>query len=139
MMIESKQVPRLLLAILVALVALTYQQRKKTFMFVNEEPATEASVVAAMNFVSDQFNKENEDKYRFRIVRVLKVLKIITNIMEYRVNLEMLRTTCLKPETVNCTFQEGNLYKKISCYFSVYNVPGFEIYKILKKNCTDGN
>lgn len=31
--------------------------------------------------------------------------------MEYRVNMEMRRTTCQKLETTNCSFQEGELYK----------------------------
>ncbi|KAF6284211.1 cystatin 11 [Rhinolophus ferrumequinum] len=70
------QVPQILLVILVALVALTYQARRKTFISVQEVPASETYVIATMQFVTNEFNKESDDKYSFRIVRVLKVKKL---------------------------------------------------------------
>ncbi|KAF6284210.1 cystatin 11 [Rhinolophus ferrumequinum] len=132
------QVPQILLVILVALVALTYQARRKTFISVQEVPASETYVIATMQFVTNEFNKESDDKYSFRIVRVLKVKKLVTDHMEYHLNLEMRRTTCQRLETENCTFQEGELYKQIECFYSVFVVPWFEKYKILNKNCTNG-
>ncbi|XP_058418150.1 cystatin-11 isoform X1 [Diceros bicornis minor] len=138
MMAGSWQAPRLLLAILAALVAFTFQTRRKTFMSVQEVPVSEPYVIATMRFVTNEFNKESDDKYSFRIVRVLKVQKRVTDHMEYHVNLEMRRTTCQKLETENCTLQEGELYKQIECFYSVFVVPWFEKYKILNKNCTNG-
>ncbi|KAF6087698.1 cystatin 11 [Phyllostomus discolor] len=132
------QAPQLLLVVLVALVALSYQVRRKTFMSVQEVPASETYVIATMQFVTNKFNRESDDKYSFRIVRVLKIKKLITDHMEYHMNLEMRRTTCQRLETKNCTFQEGELYKQIECFFSVFVVPWFEKYKILNKNCTNG-
>lgn len=38
-------------------------------------------------------------------------LRQVTDHMEYRINLEMQRTICLKMEENNCSFQEGELYK----------------------------
>ena len=35
----------------------------------------------------------------------------LTDHLEYHVNLEMRRTTCLKSKLTNCSFQEGKLYK----------------------------
>ncbi|XP_016067444.1 PREDICTED: cystatin-11 [Miniopterus natalensis] len=128
--------PQLLLAVLVALVALTYQIKRKTFISVQEVAASQSYVVAAMQFVTSEFNKESKDKYSFRIVRVLKAKEQVTDHMEYHVNLEMRRTTCERLEAQNCTFQEGELYKQIECFYSVFAVPWFEKYKILKKNCT---
>ncbi|XP_066091858.1 cystatin-11 [Saccopteryx bilineata] len=132
------QGPQLLLVILVVLEAPTYQVRRKTFISVREVPPSEVYVIATMQFVTDEFNKKSDDKYSFRIVRVMKVKKQVTDHMEYHVNLEMRRTTCQRLETKNCTFQEGELYKQIECFYSVFVVPWFEKYKILKKNCTDG-
>ncbi|XP_004405167.1 PREDICTED: cystatin-11 [Odobenus rosmarus divergens] len=132
------QALRLLLVILVALMALTYQEKRKTFLSVREVPASEPYVIATMQYVINDFNKKSNDKYNFRIVRVLKVKQQITDHMEYRVNMEMRRTTCQKLETTNCSFQEGELYKQIECFYSVFVVPWFEKYKILNKNCTDG-
>ncbi|XP_015977428.1 cystatin-11 [Rousettus aegyptiacus] len=132
------QAPQLLLPILVALVTLTYQARRKTFISVQEVPASGTYVIATMQFVTNEFNKESDDKYSFRIVRVLKVKKLVTDHMEYHMNLEMRRTTCQRLETENCTFQEGELYKQIECFYSVFVVPWFEKYKILNKNCTNG-
>ena len=39
-------------------------------------------------------------------------LRQLTDHMEYRINLEMRRTICLKMEVNNCSFQEGELYKE---------------------------
>ncbi|XP_038288772.1 cystatin-11 isoform X1 [Canis lupus baileyi] len=131
------QAPQLLLAIFMALVAHTYQVRKKTFLSVGEVSASDPYVTTTMQYLSDDFNKKNNDKYNFRIVRLLKVQKQITDHMEFHVNMEMRRTTCQKLETTNCSFQEGELYKQIECFYSVFVVPWFEKYKILNKNCTD--
>ncbi|XP_061065643.1 cystatin-11 [Eubalaena glacialis] len=137
-MARPQQGARLLLAIMGALVALTYQTRRKTFISVHEVPVSDPVVVTTLDFVTKDFNQKSEDTYNFRIVRVLKVLKRLTDHMEYRINLEMRRTTCLKMEVNNCSFQEGELYKKIDCFFSVFVIPWFEKYKVLAKNCTDG-
>lgn len=72
------QAPQLLLPILVALVTLTYQARRKTFISVQEVPASGTYVIATMQFVTNEFNKESDDKYSFRIVRVLKVKKLVS-------------------------------------------------------------
>ncbi|XP_065749629.1 cystatin-11 [Phocoena phocoena] len=138
MMARTQQGPRLLLAIMGALVALTYQARRKTFIMVYEVPVSDPVVVTTLDFVTKNFNKKSEDPYNFRIVRVLKVLKRVTDHMEYRINLEMRRTTCLKMEVNNCSFQEGELYKKIDCFFSVFVIPWFGKYKVLAQNCMDG-
>ncbi|XP_025858070.1 cystatin-11 [Vulpes vulpes] len=131
------QAPQLLLAIFMALVAHTYQVRKKTFLSVGEVSASDPYVTTTMQYLSDDFNKKSNDKYNFRIVRLLKVQKQITDHMEFHVNMEMRRTTCQKLETTNCSFQEGELYKQIECFYSVFVVPWFEKYKILNKNCTN--
>ncbi|XP_004686983.1 PREDICTED: cystatin-11 [Condylura cristata] len=137
-MARSQKRPQLLLAILVVLVTVTYQAGKKTFISIQEISMSEFYVSATMQFVTSQFNKESDDQYNFRIVRILKILKKVTDHLEYHVNLEMRRTTCQKLEMTNCTFQEGELYKQINCYFSVYAIPWFERYKILNKTCHDG-
>ncbi|ELR61260.1 hypothetical protein E5288_WYG001705 [Bos mutus] len=137
MMARPWQGPRLLLAIVGALVALSYQSKRKTFILVYEVPVSDPVVVTTTDFLTTDFNKKNKDLYNFRIVRVLKAVKRLTDHLEYQVNLEMRRTTCLKSELTNCSFQEGKLYKKIDCYFSVFVIPWFEKYKVLAQNCTN--
>ncbi|OBS75994.1 hypothetical protein A6R68_17556 [Neotoma lepida] len=127
--------PPLLLAILVALVAFSYQAKKKTFVSVHEVSAIELFVPGTLEYVTEAYNKESDDLYNFRILRILKIEKQITEHMELHIRVEMRRTTCFKTEKSNCDVQEGPLYKQIQCYFSVYVVPSFEVYKILKKNC----
>ncbi|KAI4562348.1 hypothetical protein MJT46_011310 [Ovis ammon polii x Ovis aries] len=105
------QGPRLLLAVVGALVALSCQSKRRTFILVYEVPVSDPVVVTTMEFLTEDFNKKNEDLYNFRIVRVLKAVKRLTDHLEYQVNLEMRRTTCLKSELTNCSFQEGKLYK----------------------------
>lgn len=80
-MARPRQVSQILLVILVALVALTYQARRKTFISVQEVPASETYVIATMQFVTNEFNKESDDKYSFRIVRVLKVKKLVSGFL----------------------------------------------------------
>ncbi|XP_037667983.1 cystatin-11 [Choloepus didactylus] len=137
-MARPQQALQLLLAILVALVAFSNEAGKKTFIKIQEVTATDVYVADTLEFMTKEFNQKSDDKYNFRIVRALKVKKQITDHMELHADIEMRRTTCQKPETTNCVFQEGELYKEIKCFFSVYLVPWFEKYKILKKNCTDG-
>ncbi|XP_007954450.1 cystatin-11 [Orycteropus afer afer] len=127
---------QLLLATLVALISLTNQARKKTFMTVQEVSVTEPYVEDTMQFLISKYNQESEDLYNFRVIRVLSIQKRITDHMEYHINVEMRRTTCQKSETMNCGFQDGELYKQIKCSFSVFVIPWFEKYKILSKNCT---
>ncbi|XP_045385058.1 cystatin-11 [Lemur catta] len=127
------QAPRPLLPILVTLVALTYQAGKKTFISIEEVPAESNYMKDTLQFVMDEYNKESDDKYNFRIFRVLKIQKQITDHMEYHFNLDIRRTTCLKLETTNCAPQEGELHKQIMCNFSVFAMPWFEKYKIKKK------
>ncbi|XP_008582912.1 PREDICTED: cystatin-11 [Galeopterus variegatus] len=103
--------PQLLLAILVALMAHTYQTRKKTFILVQEVSAVEAYVPDTLQFVTDEYNRESDDEYNFRILRVLKILKKITDHLEYHIDVEMQRTTCKKLETKDCVLQKGELYK----------------------------
>lgn len=72
------QAPQLLLAIFMALVAHTYQVRKKTFLSVGEVSASDPYVTTTMQYLSDDFNKKSNDKYNFRIVRLLKVQKQVS-------------------------------------------------------------
>nr|XP_020037477.1 cystatin-11 [Castor canadensis] len=132
------QAPHLLLAILVALVSFTYQARRKTFIRVQEENAVETQVKDTLQYATDMYNKDSDDKYNFRILRILKIEKQVTDHMEYHITVEMQRTTCLKSESSNCAIQKGELRKQIQCYFSVFAIPWFEKYKVLKKNCSDG-
>lgn len=77
-MARPQQGPRLLLAIVGALVALSYQTKKKSFIHVQELPVSDPFVVTTLDFVSKEFNKKSEDKYNFRIVRVLKAVQVVS-------------------------------------------------------------
>ncbi|XP_050998675.1 cystatin-11-like [Acomys russatus] len=139
MMAKSWKAPQLLLAILVALVAFSYQGKRKTFISIKEVSAMEAYVKETLEYVTEEYNKESEDLYNFRILRILKIERQVTNHLEFHITVEMERTTCLKTENNLCDVQKGELFKKIKCYFSVYAVPWLERYKILKKNCTSSS
>ncbi|XP_036039439.1 cystatin-11 [Onychomys torridus] len=137
MMARPWKTPQLLLAILVALVAFSYQEKRKTFISVHEVSAIEIFVPGTLEYVTEMYNKESDDLYNFRIIRILKIEKQMTDHMELHIRVEMRRTTCFKTEKSTCDVQKGELYKQIRCYFAVYVIPMFERYKILKKNCTD--
>lgn len=77
-MVRPRQGPRLLLAVVGALVALSYQLKRKSFILVYEVPVSDPMVVTTMDFLTKDFNKKNEDLYNFRIVRVLKAVKRVS-------------------------------------------------------------
>ncbi|EHB18844.1 Cystatin-11 [Heterocephalus glaber] len=133
---QALQLP---LAILVVLVAFSDQFRRRTFISMNEETAVSQLVPQTLYYLNDQYNQESEDTYSLRIFRVLRVQRRVTDHLEYRIQVEMWRTRCLKPKFSNCAPQEGVQYKQIECYFSVYVNPWAEKYKILKKYCEDSN
>ncbi|EGW02592.1 Cystatin-11 [Cricetulus griseus] len=111
MMARPWKASQLLLAILVALVAFSYQQKRKTFISVREVNALEPPVPDTLDYVTDAYNKESEDVYNFRILRILKIEKRVTDHLEFRIRVEMRRTTCFKTEKSTCDVQEGELYK----------------------------
>nr|XP_037852373.1 cystatin-11-like [Chlorocebus sabaeus] len=78
MMAEPWQALSLLLAILLTLMTLTYQARKKTFLSVHEVTAVENHAKDTLQWITDQYNKESDDKYHFRIFRVLRVQKRVS-------------------------------------------------------------
>ncbi|XP_008824670.1 cystatin-11-like, partial [Nannospalax galili] len=111
MMNRPWKVLYLLWAVLVALMAFSYQKRKTTFIKVEEVNAVETLVKKALQYVTDAYNEKSEDMYNFRILRILKIEKQVTDHIEYHISVDMQRTTCLKNETSSCEIQEGALYK----------------------------
>nr|XP_012594645.1 cystatin-11 isoform X2 [Microcebus murinus] len=95
------QAPRPLLAILVTLVAFTYQAGKKTFIDIHEVSPEDNHVPGILNFTINKYNQESDDAYNFRVFRILKIQK-----------------------------------QKFTCNFTVFTVPWFDEYEILKKNCS---
>lgn len=61
-----------------ALVAFSYQQKRKTFISVREVNALEPPVPDTLDYVTDAYNKESEDVYNFRILRILKIEKRVS-------------------------------------------------------------
>ncbi|XP_057637134.1 cystatin-11 [Chionomys nivalis] len=136
MMARPWKAPQLLLAILVALVAFSYQLKRKTYISVLKMSTLDSSAQSTLKYVTEEYNKKSDDLYNFRIIRILDIESQVTDHMELHITVEMRRTTCFKTETSTCDVQEGELYKQIRCYFSVYTMPWLERYKILRKNCT---
>lgn len=72
------QVPQLLLAFLVALLAVTQQSRRRSFVTVYEVSAVEEPVLGCLQFVTNEYNKQSNDTYNFRIIRILRILKQVS-------------------------------------------------------------
>lgn len=75
---RSWKATRLLLTILVALVAFSYQVKRKTFIRREEVNALEASAKDTLEYITDEYNKKSEDLYNFRILRILKIEKQVS-------------------------------------------------------------
>ncbi|KAH0505381.1 Cystatin-11 [Microtus ochrogaster] len=97
------------------------------------EYAGDSSAESTLKYVTEEYNKKSDDLYNFRIIRILDIESQVTDHMELHITVEMQRTTCFKTEKSTCDVQEGELYKQIRCYFSVYTMPWLERYKILRK------
>lgn len=65
--------PQLLLAILVALVAFSYQQKRKTFISVLKISPLDSSAQSTLKYVTEEYNKKSDDLYNFRIIRILDI------------------------------------------------------------------
>lgn len=110
-MARSWQAPQLLVVILVALVAVTYPSRRKTFLSVREVPASEIYVPPTLEFVTSEFNKQSDDQYSFRIARVLNVRKLVSELPSCVLATPLCQGTwapCSKPMQGRAGHVEGN-------------------------------
>lgn len=68
---------QLLLAILVALVAFTYQV-KKSYISIHDVSAVDHYVEDTLRFLNNEYNSQSDDEYNFRIIRILRIQKVVS-------------------------------------------------------------
>ncbi|XP_069092710.1 cystatin-like [Pleurodeles waltl] len=97
-------------------------------------------VQKALNFATTEYNKASNDKFAFKVSRVLKVQKQVVNGLKYIITVNMARTTCTNSYVVveNCELhKEPELLKTVKCNFEIYTVPWKSMTKLLKRQCEE--
>ncbi|XP_032727942.1 cystatin-C-like [Lontra canadensis] len=100
---------------------------------VNEE-----GVQQALNFALSEYNKESNDAYHSRAMRVVRVRKQVVAGMNYFLEVEIGRTRCTKsqPNLDSCPFHDQpHLMMKTLCSFQIHTVPWLGKTSLVKSSC----
>ncbi|XP_047626149.1 cystatin-8 [Phacochoerus africanus] len=132
----------LLLAILVALVDSTPpdQNTVKVLKELKNISASDGNVKQCLWFAMREYNKESEDKYIFRVVKVVQVQLQVTDLLEYLIDAEIARTNCRKlpNSNENCVVKEtSKLEKRQMCNFLVGTLPWKGKFVMMKQRCVE--
>ncbi|XP_049636194.1 cystatin-8 [Suncus etruscus] len=94
----------------------------------------------ALWFSMKDFNKNSNDKYSFKVVKILKVQEQVAESLNYFLVVKIARTTCKKfsGENGHCLIQKNPKMKKmLLCNFIVAFKPWTFEHYMLKKQCKD--
>ncbi|XP_054428880.1 cystatin-8 [Pteronotus mesoamericanus] len=132
----------LLLTLLVTLAASTDPDKSKIKVLreLKVIDASNANVKQCLWFAMQEYNKENEDKYIFQVVKILRVQLQVTDRLEYFIDVEIARSNCrkLSNNNENCIIQENSkLEKKVTCRFLVGALPWNGDFTVMKIQCAD--
>ncbi|XP_077016831.1 cystatin-13-like [Tamandua tetradactyla] len=103
-------------------------------------PESYVYVQQALWFAMKEYNKASQDKYYFRVVKILKSQEQVTDSLEYYIEAKIARTMCKKisGENENCLFQQDpTMQKTVLCTFIVASKPWKFELNMLKKKCED--
>ncbi|XP_058892441.1 cystatin-C [Kogia breviceps] len=105
-----------------------------------EADVNDTGVQEALSFAIKEYNKQNNDAYQSRVVRVVRAFKQVVSGMKYFLEVEVGRTTCPKSQANldNCPFHDQpHLKEQKLCTFQVYVVPWINIISLVNFNCQD--
>ncbi|XP_004270542.1 cystatin-C [Orcinus orca] len=148
-MAGSPRTPLLLLAVLALALALALAvspaagqgARKKGLVGgLMEADVNEKGVQEVVSFAITEYNKQSNDAYQSRAVRVVRAYKQVVSGMNYFLDVEIGRTTCTKSQDNldNCPFHDQpQLKKQKLCNFHVYVVPWLNTISLMNFSCQD--
>ncbi|XP_071998029.1 cystatin-like [Engystomops pustulosus] len=124
------------LAVLVCLSAITQASQ----LLGGWEPldVDSAGVKQAMESALSQYNKQSNDMFQYRAVKVNKAKKQVVSGIKYILDVDVGRTNCRKPATnANaCQLHTDPTLAKIStCTFEVFVKPWMGISKLINHSC----
>ncbi|XP_054443395.1 cystatin-C-like [Pteronotus mesoamericanus] len=105
-----------------------------------EADVNEEGVQQALNFALSEYNKESNDAFHSRAMRVMRARKQVVAGLNYFLDVEVGRTTCTKsqPNLASCPFHvQPHLRKKALCSFQIYTVPWLGKMSMVKSSCQD--
>uniref|UniRef100_A0A8D0SWT3 Cystatin domain-containing protein n=1 Tax=Sus scrofa TaxID=9823 RepID=A0A8D0SWT3_PIG len=137
---QPQQVPSLQVMTVGTDTALKRQKKKKSTVYVTILPITAPFIATGLWFAMREYNKESEDKYIFRVVKVVRVQLQVTDLLEYFIDAEIARTNCRKlPNSdENCVVKEtSKLEKRQMCNFLVGTLPWKGKFVMMKQRCVE--
>uniref|UniRef100_A0A8V5FT53 Egg-white cystatin n=2 Tax=Melopsittacus undulatus TaxID=13146 RepID=A0A8V5FT53_MELUD len=103
-----------------------------------DNPDNDEGVQKALQFAMTEYNKDNNDLYASRVVRIISAKSQIVSGVKYIMKVEVGRTTCPKTATdvQSCALnEEPDMAKLTTCKFVVYTVPWLNQIKLLESSC----
>ncbi|XP_078412825.1 LOW QUALITY PROTEIN: cystatin-like [Cetorhinus maximus] len=97
-------------------------------------------MLKAANFAMSEYNKESNDMYLSRIMRIVSAQQQIVSGIKYIIQAEVGRTQCRHgavDDLESCNFHETP--QKTLCSFEVLVVPWTENISMIKTNCKPSN
>ncbi|XP_016067409.1 PREDICTED: cystatin-8 [Miniopterus natalensis] len=132
-----------LLTLLVALVASTNSGRDNKVPVLRELKlisASNSNVKQCLWHAMQEYNKQSEDKYIFKAVKIVQVQLQVTDRLEYFMVVKIARSDCRKlaKNSENCVVQgNSKLKKEITCNFIVGALPWNGEFTVMKMQCAD--
>ncbi|XP_008059411.1 cystatin-C-like [Carlito syrichta] len=130
--------PLLLLATLAGVLALSSEEELPVTGGVQDADPEDEQVKHALDFAISEYNKNSDDKYYSRMLKLVGAQEQIVAGMNYFLDVELGRTTCTKsqPHLENCPFHEQpHLKRKAFCSFQIYDVPWLGTMSLMKSSC----
>ncbi|XP_074845422.1 cystatin-C [Carettochelys insculpta] len=103
-----------------------------------EAEENDAGVQRALSFAMSEYNKASNDKYRSRVVELVRARKQIVAGIKYYLDAKIGRTTCTKSakEVQDCAFHEApELAQRVTCNFVVYTIPWLNHISLEENKC----
>ncbi|XP_075384775.1 cystatin-8-like [Tenrec ecaudatus] len=141
-MTRLQRLSLLLLTILVVVVAATDPAKHHVKVLRKLKPvnSSNANVKQCLWFAMQEYNQESQERYIFKVVKILQAQLQVTDRMEYFIDVEIARSTCKKPLNYNknCVIQQSNkLGKNLTCSFFVRALPWNGEFTVVKRQCVD--
>ncbi|NWH79612.1 CYT protein, partial [Piaya cayana] len=83
------------------------------------DPENDEGLQQALNFAVMEYNRGNNDRFSSKVVRIISARRQIVSGLNYMVEVEIARTTCLNPpsDLQNCPVQpKSEVGSKARCY-----------------------
>ncbi|XP_069707009.1 cystatin-like [Phaenicophaeus curvirostris] len=99
------------------------------------DPENNKGLRQALSFAMVEYNNGNNDRFASKVVRIISARSQVVSGLNYIVEVEIAKTTCLKPpsDLQSCPVQPKS--ERTICDFTVYVVPWENHMELMKHRC----